>query len=94
LWCQDKQESKEVLIRSAYLTLHLLGPNNLHMASAHQGKVAMPILVSHLGQYLYLSDMHFGVAPKMASKNTCSKEIGHYTQNMITILGSIVNMIG
>ena len=39
--------------------------------------------------------MWLGVAPRMdAKKDLCLKEIGLCAQNMITILSSIVNMIG
>ena len=57
--------------RPLTLPLNFLGPSNLHMGSAHQGKVVMPNLVSHLNQRLYLSGMHFGVAPKTVLKKTC-----------------------
>jgi hypothetical protein len=34
------------------------------------------------------------VAPRTDTKKTCLKEIGLYGQNMITILDSIVNVVG
>jgi hypothetical protein len=41
--------------------------------------------------YLYLSAMWF---QEWLSKDMCLEEIGLHAQNMITILGSIVNRIG
>ena len=41
---------------------------------------------------LYLS-VWLGVDLKMDTKKTCSKEIGLHAKNMLTIIGSIVNII-
>lgn len=44
---------------------------------------------------LCLGDMWLGVAPSMdATKNVCFKEIGLRGQNMMTIVGLIVYIIG
>lgn len=48
------------------------------------------ILIGHL----YLSAMWFGMAPRTGTKTKCLKEIGLCAPNMITILGSIVNIFG
>ena len=47
-----------------------------------------------LFRYLYLSGTWLGVALQMdTKKDKCLKEIGLCAQDMITILGSIVNII-
>ena len=38
--------------------------------------------------------MWFGVAPRMGTKKTCSKEIGLYDPNMIINLGSKITIFG
>ena len=43
--------------------------------------------------HLYLNAMWLGVDLRMDTKKTRSKEIGPCAHNMLTILGSIVNMI-
>ena len=48
------------------------------------------ILIKHL----QLSGMWLGVAPRIDTKKTYLKETGLHAQNMITILGSINNIIG
>jgi hypothetical protein len=48
------------------------------------------ILIGHP----YLSGVWLDVAPRTDTKKTCLKEIGLYGQNMITILDSIVNVVG
>ena len=48
------------------------------------------ILIGHP----YLSGVSLDVAPRTDTKKMCLKEIGLHAQNMITILDSIVNVIG
>ena len=57
-------------------------------------KIGMPNSVTSLisNGHLYLSGMWFGVAPRTDTKMTCVHG-GHHVQNMITILGSAVDII-
>ena len=53
--------------------------------------IGLLILIGHL----LLSGMWFHVAPRMDAKHTYGlEEIGLYSQHIISILGSIVNIIG
>ena len=56
----------------------------------------MPNSVTNLiSDVLYSSGMWLDLAPRTDTKKTCvKKEIGLRAQNMITILSSIVNLIG
>ena len=56
----------------------------------------MPNLVTDLHwKPLFKFDMWFGVAPRTDTEvDMCLKQIGLLAENMITILGSIVNIMG
>ena len=54
----------------------------------------MPNSVTYLNQTHVFHGKCLGVAPNMDTKKTYFKEIGLYAQNLITILESIVNIIG
>ena len=55
----------------------------------------MPNLTTYLNQILIFEGYVVRCAFKNAyQKDTCLKEIGLHAQNMTTILGSIVNIIG
>jgi hypothetical protein len=58
-------------------------------------KVDNPYLITFLlRKLIFDSDLCFGVAPRMDIKKTCLQEIGLRAQNMITFLGSVVNLFG
>ena len=67
--------------------------NRVNINLQLQGKNSY--LVTFLDGHLYLSGLWLGLAPRMATKKTFFyKEIGLCAQNMIIILGLVVNIIG
>ena len=65
------------------------------MKKHYQYKIDVSNLVPYLSWTpIYVSGTWLGVAPRTDTKKTCLKEIGLHAQNMISILGSIVSMIG
>ena len=53
----------------------------------------MPDLATYLIQHLSLSGTWLSVIPRMNLKDTCLQKIELCVENIITILGSILNLI-